>query len=228
MAIKLTEQSPKRKPKKPEGQTRSGQQRAARQKIRRALGRPAIHRNIDGLLDQIKMRRRLLSHGMGQMRSIIDIRQVPVPQSNQFTFHSKAVGEKGVVHKQVINLYDVGFSDKKDRNHTIKIKFPNNLVKYMIRLRGDILPVQVRCSCLDYYFTWWWYNRDPNKVHAGARMRPYVRKTLPPPEGYPFRNVAHIPGFCKHLLGLVLKLIKMGLLVTKNDPMTVYRNANKK
>ena len=111
MAIKLTEQSPKRKPKKPEGQTRSGQQRAARQKIRRALGRPAIHRNIDGLLDQIKMRRRLLSHGMGQMRSIIDIRQVPVPQSNQFTFHSKAVGEKGVVHKQVINLYDVGLKN---------------------------------------------------------------------------------------------------------------------
>lgn len=55
----------------------------------------------------------------------------------------------------------------------------------------------VRCSCLDFYFTWMWPDKSA-KALFGNLGRPYKRKTTTRPP----RNPDHIPGFCKHVFQL--------------------------
>jgi hypothetical protein len=67
--------------------------------------------------------------------------------------------------------------------------------------------VQCYCSCEDYYFTWWYYNRKDN-CHYGRPLREYVRKT----KTYPERNRLHIPGMCKHCMALANHIKKEKLI----------------
>jgi hypothetical protein len=67
-------------------------------------------------------------------------------------------------------------------------------------------PVQVRCSCTDYRFTWYWWNKK-NDAHTGKDFPAYT-----PTGDRPERNPLHVPGVCKHILGAFNVLRNSGLL----------------
>lgn len=69
--------------------------------------------------------------------------------------------------------------------------------------------LMVRCSCAAYYF-WFSYANKAVKAHYGTKFPIYVRKTPPPPKGYPYKNPGNIPGLCKHQLLALSSLTKTG------------------
>ena len=81
-----------------------------------------------------------------------------------------------------------------------------NRQKYYIR-KIDVKknPMLVRCSCKDYFFTWRWENFKYNALY-GALGRKYIRKTPPPPAGYPYRNPTKVTGFCRHIYQVMMLL----------------------
>jgi hypothetical protein len=68
--------------------------------------------------------------------------------------------------------------------------------------------VYVRCGCDGFYFYFSWANKK-HKALAGTTMRPYVRKTPPPPLGLPYKNPKEIPGCCKHLIFAIGEFVKI-------------------
>lgn len=59
---------------------------------------------------------------------------------------------------------------------------------------------RARCTCIDYRHTWWLYNKKAG-VHVGDDPPKYVPTGL-----YPEKNPMHVPGMCKHLIGLAFLL----------------------
>jgi hypothetical protein len=77
-------------------------------------------------------------------------------------------------------------------------------------------PVRVACQCKAYYFYFAHWN-VMSGAHARAPLRPYQRKTPPPPKGRPEVNPKHLPGLCKHLMALADVLMNSGALVINTD-----------
>ena len=69
-------------------------------------------------------------------------------------------------------------------------------------------PVQVRCSCEDFYFRFAWYLKQKGSLY-GRTPRPYHRKTTTRPSV----NIHHIPAMCKHLWNLARALVSAGVVV---------------
>jgi len=93
------------------------------------------------------------------------------------------------------------FSRESNKHYNTSIFF------YNIDTSKDELPdlhksvARVSCSCAAYYFYFSYWNKV-HGVHARRPLRPYVRKTPPPPEGLPERNPMHLAGCCKHIAAL--------------------------
>jgi len=73
--------------------------------------------------------------------------------------------------------------------------------------------VLARCACQAYYFYFVYANAKIGGQISGNRFKPYVRKTPPPPAGYPYKNPGDIPGVCKHIIFLI-NTLKARQLVT--------------
>lgn len=71
---------------------------------------------------------------------------------------------------------------------------------YVRRITERTSPMQVRCTCMDYYQTWRWANFRA-RCHYGPLGAKYIRKTPPPSQGgRPYKNPQMIPGVCKHIM----------------------------
>ena len=73
-------------------------------------------------------------------------------------------------------------------------------------------PVQARCACSDYRFTWAHWNNEKDSLLGPEE--PYVRKTTTRPE----RNKEHAPGLCKHLLEFIDALRRRNILAPTSAP----------
>ena len=191
------------KPKKAVG--RSELARRARAKQRAKLKSTIVRLTTNDLLKIVRNRKALFGHGMGEFRVPKITRQVPVPNSKQFTIHGEQVGEEGKLHIQTMSFYSVDYSDVPDKEHPLTVRTGKGETKGMELLSLSKNPIQVRCSCEDFYYTAWYYDKR-HKVLLGPKMKPYVRKTPPPPAGLPYRNPRKLPIFCKHILQLVNRL----------------------
>ena len=83
---------------------------------------------------------------------------------------------------------------------------------YVEQVKANTHPVQCRCDCKDFSFRFGWADKS-SKVLSGPNTYAYTRKTLPPPEGYPYANPGNHSGFCKHLFTLIELLQKRKLLI---------------
>lgn len=71
---------------------------------------------------------------------------------------------------------------------------------YIRRITESQCPLQVRCTCMDYYQTWRWANFKA-RCHYGPLGAKYIRKTPPPSQGgRPYKNPKLLPGVCKHIM----------------------------
>ena len=76
---------------------------------------------------------------------------------------------------------------------------------YVRKINMQKNPMLVRCTCKDFFHTWRWEDFKYGVLY-GALGRKYIRKTPPPPQGYPYRNPTHVPGYCRHVYQLVMLL----------------------
>lgn len=74
---------------------------------------------------------------------------------------------------------------------------------------GSSVDVKVRCSCMDFYYTFSWYNLQQNAL-SGEPMPPYTRVT--PDSGLPPKNPREVPGMCKHIIRLGDELKSKGVI----------------
>lgn len=105
-----------------------------------------------------------------------------------------AITEGYSKYNQVIIYDNVNFSDTKSEKFKIPVKLANGKKKYAEVPNSSTHPTKNRCSCLDFKFTWNYYDKTKEVLHG---------RPMPPPPGQPIRNPKKVPGLCKHLLQLV-------------------------
>lgn len=99
------------------------------------------------------------------------------------------------------------------------------------------VPVQVWCSCSDYYWTFQYYNmtarnKDGTSVNAnlygsvGYAKTYNHRSEAGKKSKVPLRNPGRHPGMCKHLMLLVAMLMKEELLKNTRNGLVKFYNAN--
>ena len=77
-----------------------------------------------------------------------------------------------------------------------------------------IMPIEssgdckVRCECLDFHWTFAWYNHNSDSL-IGQPPKPYQKV---PGSNRPDRNPAKAPGICKHIMKLASTLKAQGVL----------------
>lgn len=172
---------------------------------------------IGDLLVAVLNRKELLPSSMGEFRRTVITNAIPDVKANTVIVKGESYGTGAVYNKAKlvknaiyplnIKFYNVSFSDKKNNKHSIRVNTGHGNFIWQEPLRKNRHPVEIRCTCKDHYFRFWWWD-DKTKSHFGRKFPKYVRKTDTRPEV----NPGHHSGFCKHLYSLVLKLEQEGLL----------------
>jgi hypothetical protein len=165
-------------------------------------------------LDKLKESTHELREKINAPRPITIRKVTPLAGNKTLTISGEARGTK--MYPVTITFYNVDFSTSRDKNHPLTAVVDDmNTTFFMEQVTEDEHPVQIRCQCPDFYFTWWYYDRK-RKALSGPDFPAYHRKT----QNYPERNEKHAPGLCKHIVGLVERLEKDRIL-KKASPMVI-------
>lgn len=121
----------------------------------------------------------------------------PIMRNKQLVVKAISYGTKIYELTYIIN--GIEYVDQPDANHRLPVYLKHS--KFYCSSATMDSKIQVRCTCADFYYTWWYWN-SKNKNLSGPKMKPYIRKTTT----YPERNPIHVPGMCKHLIQLTDKL----------------------
>lgn len=127
----------------------------------------------------------------------------------------KSKGRLQKHYKCLMQFGNVHYQDNKDAKHPLKIEVFPGRWKFMTIPSSTRDWVKVSCSCPDYYWTWWYYNKTKALAYAGDDPTlPQGRRadgssygTIPGS-----RNDAQTPGLCKHLYVMSEDLKKKGKL----------------
>lgn len=161
--------------------------------------------NVSQLLKQLKrFRPRSLKSGASDFKKV-SFQYLKTRQLLRFSAQLSGTTEPGV-HKQVIEFDGVEHGTKRDTVHKKLIKSTSGVRMWLKPVELSKNEVRVRCSCSDYYYTFWIFNKRHN-AHQGANMPPYKPvggKSRPP------RNELGVPGACKHILGLLVLMREKG------------------
>lgn len=126
--------------------------------------------------------------------------------------HAQTHGTK--LWQQILHFPTVFASEKPIAGHEIPIKDSHGNIYYLPKLKGST-PVLVRCSCPDFRFSFMWEDYDVKSL-SGRRIS-YERKTTTRPK----RNPEHIPGICKHLMGVINRLVSIGVMTEVQNTVDV-------
>lgn len=102
-------------------------------------------------------------------------------------------------YDSTILFHDVIFEDQ-DRPDNVSFLGANKQEVHMVPIQMARNNAEVRCTCLDFYFTFSKWNQSDKSLYGDAPP-PYTPKTDRAP-----RNPTHRPGLCKHLLRVVQEL----------------------
>ncbi len=105
--------------------------------------------------------------------------------------NTKKLGLERFQHSEQVSI----ISDKDDY-HTFRVNG-----KYVCIINAkDKANVKVRCDCIDFKFTFAFYNYK-NSALDGEKPEEYVKKT-----NRPSKNPHGYPGVCKHLIACINKI----------------------
>lgn len=140
--------------------------------------------------------------------------------------HSEEI-QPGVFNRAVIEEYDVSdlkvvdMLGVKTKMVSANFRSRNDVYKVVVQVNGVVPGVQiteenhmtVRCSCSSFRF-WFGIANKKSRVLFGQHMKKYV----PVPDDQrqrpkqPPKNPDHIPGVCKHIIGLVKVMRREGII----------------
>lgn len=106
--------------------------------------------------------------------------------------------EDAAYHEVTLLFHDMRFNATRTEDYNFEVDVVPSFRMYTHKPSFATQRVQVRCTCADYYFTWWLSLNHYNSL-AGPEMPLYKRLTPPPPVGLPLRNPNSVPGACKHI-----------------------------
>ncbi len=98
-----------------------------------------------------------------------------------------------------ILFHGVIYEDQ-DRPDNISFMGPDKREVHMVPIQLNRNNCEVRCTCLDFYFTFSKWNQSDKSLY-GEPPAPYIPKTNRAP-----RNPQHKPGLCKHLIKVMQEL----------------------
>jgi hypothetical protein len=102
-------------------------------------------------------------------------------------------------YDSTIMFHDVIFEDQ-DRPDNVSFVGPDKQEVHMVPIQLNRNNAEVRCTCLDFYFTFSKWNQSSKSLYGGP-PQPYTPKTDRAP-----RNPGHKPGLCKHLMACIREL----------------------
>lgn len=143
----------------------------------------------------------------GSPRPVAIISKVPVLHTKTLTIKAESQGTK--IYPLVMIFYNVDFSLEKDKSHPLLVRPLLGDSFFMQILSKSNNPVQLRCQCPFFRFAWSEENKA-TKALSGPVFSAYIQKTSRAPR--PSVNPQHLPGVCKHLVGLINKLESTGML----------------
>jgi len=152
---------------------------------------------------------RKLPSASGSRRAV---RVIPYSQFKAVLFQFEHHGiTQACIHG--VNLYFWNLEVTEEERPTIshlKVPYQNKMV-YVEKPDFYIRPCRVRCTCLDYYFTFSYWNWMKG-AQFGGKPRPYIRKSRRKP-----RNPNHYPGFCKHIYNSLELMAFHGWTAVRQD-----------
>jgi len=156
-------------------------------------------------IEDLKSKTKKLREHMNEPRPVKILKVTPLVGNQTVSIKAEAHGTKS--YPMTVTFYGVEFQREKDPKHPLAVTPEVNERFYMEQASERDHPVQVRCQCPDFRFTWAWWDKN-EKALSGRNFAKYTRKTKHMPE----RNPKHVPGLCKHLVGLTERLRKDRLL----------------
>lgn len=126
-----------------------------------------------------------------------------VPGLTQFevTITGRKIGP--IPHREIIAFIDCNVLEaniepsEKEKNNFFPVVSGGDTY-WVEKIDIDKQKALIRCDCRDFIFTWAYQDFKSGNLW-GPPPKPYIRKTLPPPKGRPYRNPMNYPGFCKHI-----------------------------
>ncbi len=142
-----------------------------------------------------------LTAQQGEPRPVSIVSLIPVLHTKTLTVKAEARGTK--VYPLVVTFYNVDYSLERDPEHPLVVR-PRIGEPFFMRPASEVEnPVQVRCQCPFFRFVWAEWDKK-NKALSGPVFPAYIRKTSR--AARPEVNPTHVPGVCKHLIGIFNKL----------------------
>ena len=151
------------------------------------------------------------------------LKRVPNIRGNYWAVRAKFAASDKVPGGQseydtVLVFHNIEFEENKSSKCPFKTTALGH-VYYMTIPQLSKTMVRLSCTCADYYWTWWYYNKKYNALSGVDLPHPTkvtglsVRQTDGKPygsSGIGERNTAHKPGICKHINSLANELVAEG------------------
>lgn len=151
-------------------------------------------------LAELKKRSKKLRESFNTAGAVKVLNMKPLVGNATLTVNAEAFGKKSK-YPMTMTFYNVEYSENQTRDYPLAVTPERGTQFFMPQLEEDGNPVQIRCSCKDFQFTWAPWNKEESAL-SGRNFPKYKRKTETRPE----RNPVKAPGLCKHLIKLTEKL----------------------
>lgn len=138
-------------------------------------------------------------------RPVKIVKMIPLVGNATLTVNAEAYGTKK--YALTMTFYNIDYSEEQTKDYPLSVRPEQGTQLYMPQLNEDGYPVQIRCSCPDFRFTWAEWDKKEGAL-SGRNFPRYVRKTTTRPS----RNPKKAPGLCKHLFNLVERLKREKIL----------------
>jgi len=170
-------------------------------------GKPRIRINVPvkfTLEDLFRGRAELRDKKVNPPRPSKVRRMLPIPRNRAIIVQGESYGTK--MYQLTLTFYKVDFSLEEDAKHPLSVSLGDGQYVWSEQLLVRKHPVQIRCSCPDFRWTWGHWDHIVSAL-SGPDWPAYVRKTNRGP-----RNPLKVPGLCKHVVGLMEVMQKQRIL----------------